>query len=73
MLYVFQVYLNVYEKAAVGAYCGYLEPLLTVCNNWEDTLWAYMKVIVDVRVESEVRDYVNRNYKPLPDTYWDQK
>lgn len=65
--------LNKHEKAAVAAYSGHLKPLLIVGNNWEDFLWAYMRVMVDIRVESEIRDNVSKKYLPLPNEYWDQK
>ncbi|KAK5644650.1 hypothetical protein RI129_005950 [Pyrocoelia pectoralis] len=66
-------YLNVYEKASLAAFCGHLKSLLRVGENWEDYLWAYMKVLIDIRVESEVRDNISKKYIPLPDEYWDQR
>jgi nuclear pore complex protein Nup107 len=69
----FQTNLNIYEKAAVASLCGFLEAILPVCNTWEDYLWAYMRTMVDIRVESEIRDSVIKNYKPLPEEYWEQK
>ncbi|KAF2900316.1 hypothetical protein ILUMI_05870 [Ignelater luminosus] len=72
-LYCQKPYLNVYEKAAVAAYCGHLHALLAVSNNWEDNLWAYMRVLVDIRVESEIRDSIDKLYQQLPEEYWDQK
>ncbi|XP_050509495.1 nuclear pore complex protein Nup107 [Diabrotica virgifera virgifera] len=70
-----QEYLSLYERAAIATFCGYLSSILTVCNSWEDSLWAYMKTMVDIRVESEIRDCVQRNndYLPLPEEYWNQK
>lgn len=65
--------MNKYEKAAIAAYCGNLQAMLNVGNNWEDHLWAFMKVMVDIRVESEIRDCVNKEYKPMPEEYWDQR
>lgn len=61
-----------YEKAAIAAYCGYLNYILPVCNDWNDYLWAYLKVMIDIRVESEIRDCVQRKYNDLPDFYWKQ-
>ncbi|KAG5892251.1 hypothetical protein JTB14_014621 [Gonioctena quinquepunctata] len=70
-----QEYLSLYERAAVASFCGYLHALLPVCNSWEDSLWATMKTLVDVRVESEIRDCVVRSsdYLALPDEYWAQR
>ncbi|KAF5305221.1 hypothetical protein FQR65_LT07760 [Abscondita terminalis] len=65
--------LNVFEKAAVAAFCGHLKSLLRVSENWEDALWAYMKVLIDIRVESEIRDVISADYDPLPEEYWDQR
>lgn len=62
-----------YEKAAIGAYCGNLQSMLAIGQNWEDHLWAYMKVMIDIRVESEIRDCVNKDYLRLSDGYWDQR
>ncbi|EFA09537.1 nuclear pore complex protein Nup107 [Tribolium castaneum] len=65
--------LNIYEKAAIGSLCGFLEGILPVCTTWEDHLWAYMRTMVDIRVESEIRDSIIKNYIPLPEEYWEQK
>ncbi|KAJ8917651.1 hypothetical protein NQ315_005098 [Exocentrus adspersus] len=73
--YCKQEYLNSYEKAAVASFCGFMKPILLVCNTWEDYLWAYMKSMVDVRVESEIRDRCvkNKEYIALPEEYWMQR
>lgn len=65
--------MNIYEKAAIGAYCGNLQSMLAVGQNWEDDLWGYMKSVVDIRVESEIRDCVNKKYKAMPEEYWEQR
>nr|XP_022908849.1 nuclear pore complex protein Nup107 [Onthophagus taurus] len=65
--------LNRYIRSSIATYCGYLKQILPVCENWEDYLWAYLKVMIDIRVESEVRDCVNKTYTSLPDFYWDQR
>ncbi|KAI4461724.1 hypothetical protein MML48_5g00010400 [Holotrichia oblita] len=71
--YCEQIWPNKYEKAAIAIYCGYLKNVLPVCNDWNDYLWAYLKVMIDIRVESEIRDCVQRKYCDLPDCYWDQR
>ncbi|CAH0555792.1 unnamed protein product [Brassicogethes aeneus] len=70
-----QDWLEMFDRAAIGVFCGYVEPILPVCKTWEDNLWAYMKSIVDIRVESEIRDCCVRNdsYIPLSDEYWAQR
>nr|CAH7732455.1 unnamed protein product [Callosobruchus chinensis] len=67
--------LTPHDKAAIASFCGFLEAILPVCYTWEDSLWAYMKTMVDIRVESELRDCVTRytDYLPLPDEYWAQR
>lgn len=32
--------------------------LLPVCDTWEDTVWAYFRVMVDTLVEQEIRTSV---------------
>lgn len=71
--YCKQKSLNKYERATLAAFCGNLDTLLDVCTSWEDVLWAYMRTMVDIRVESEIRDYVRRPYQQLPAEYWDNK
>ncbi|XP_066138201.1 nuclear pore complex protein Nup107 [Euwallacea fornicatus] len=72
--YAMQNYIDIFEKAAIGVFCGHLNAVLPVCSTWEDYLWAYMKIMVDIRVESEIRDYCSRynSYVSLPDEYWQQ-
>lgn len=72
-LYNFQHYLDPYEKASIAVFCGYLQELLPVCKTWEDALWAYLKVMIDIRVETEIRDSVHSDYEDVPDFYKDQK
>ncbi|XP_045478913.1 nuclear pore complex protein Nup107 [Harmonia axyridis] len=66
-------YLRLEEKAAIAAYSGILASVLPACKNWEDYLWAYLRTMVDIRVESEIRENVNREYASLPDWFWDQR
>ncbi|XP_030749921.1 nuclear pore complex protein Nup107 [Sitophilus oryzae] len=73
--YCKQDWISKYEKASIGVFCGYINSILPVCNTWEDFLWAYMKCMVDIRVESEIRDCCTKDngYLPLPDEYWIQR
>ncbi|KAK9876612.1 hypothetical protein WA026_013990 [Henosepilachna vigintioctopunctata] len=73
MEYCKKPYLQMTEKATIAAYSGNLNYVLPMCKTWEDHLWAYLRTMVDIRVESEIRDNVNREYSPLPDWYWDQR
>ncbi|XP_068937158.1 nuclear pore complex protein Nup107 isoform X1 [Petaurus breviceps papuanus] len=49
---------NRYERAIYAALSGNLKQLLPVCETWEDTVWAYFRVMVDSLVEQEVRTSV---------------
>ena len=63
-----------FTRAIAGTFCGHLESLKTLLNNsWEDLLWAYLKVQVDIRVESEIRACCMKPYMALPDAYWNSK
>uniref|UniRef100_H0VCS9 Nuclear pore complex protein n=1 Tax=Cavia porcellus TaxID=10141 RepID=H0VCS9_CAVPO len=46
---------NKYERAIYAALSGNLKQLLPVCDTWEDTVWAYFRVMVDSLVEQEIR------------------
>uniref|UniRef100_A0A672RPB5 Nuclear pore complex protein n=1 Tax=Sinocyclocheilus grahami TaxID=75366 RepID=A0A672RPB5_SINGR len=45
---------NKYERAIYAALSGNLQQLLPVCESWEDTVWAYFRVMVDTLVEQEI-------------------
>lgn len=63
-----------YTRAIAGAFCGHLDSLKSLLkSSWEDLLWAYLKVQVDIRVESEIRCSSLRSYHSLPDEYWNNK
>lgn len=73
--YVFEICedqrLDKYWQATLGVLSGNLKPILAVCASWSDYLWAYLKVMVDIKVEAEIRDTVlNKKYKPMPEAYW---
>ncbi|KAK2558371.1 Nuclear pore complex protein Nup107 [Acropora cervicornis] len=66
---------SIYEKAIYAALCGNLSKLLPVCKSWEDYLWAFFKVMVDVRVEQVIRLHprAGNPLENLPPEFWDQK
>lgn len=45
---------NKFERAIYAALSGNLKQLLPVCETWEDTVWAYFRVMVDTLVEQEI-------------------
>lgn len=63
-----------FSRAICGALCGHLESLLNVTeNSWLDLLWSYLKVQIDIRVESEIRSCCMKNYVSMPENYWNAK
>lgn len=66
--------LNEFTRAYLGVFCGHLESLLNpLSNSWFDLLWAYLKVQIDIRVESELRSVSTTSYLDMPQKYWDNK
>eukprot|EP00058_Branchiostoma_floridae_P018192 XP_002603681.1 hypothetical protein BRAFLDRAFT_235541 [Branchiostoma floridae] len=66
-------HVHMYERAIYAALSGNLKELLPACESWEDWLWAYYKVMVDSRVEQEIRTVRgDRPLEPLPPAYWDK-
>ena len=64
--------LKVYERAIFAPFCGNVGFLLNLCTSWEDWLWAYSKCMVDLRVETELREKMPKTFAPLPQEYWDK-
>ncbi|XP_051858295.1 nuclear pore complex protein Nup107 [Drosophila albomicans] len=63
-----------YTRATAGIFCGHLGALQTLLQgSWQDLLWAYIKVQIDIRVESEIRGCCLKRYQPMPDEYWNGK
>ncbi|XP_065068605.1 nuclear pore complex protein Nup107-like [Rhopilema esculentum] len=62
---------STYEKAIYSALSGNLRQLLSVCGSWEDRLWAYFKVLVDGKVEQELRHVINEDESTLPKEYYE--
>ncbi|KAH8285790.1 hypothetical protein KR018_003935 [Drosophila ironensis] len=63
-----------YTRATAGAFCGHLGAMKALLKgDWHDLLWAYMKVQIDIRVESEMRGCCVKRYQPMPDEYWNGK
>lgn len=56
--------------------CGCCHPkLLPVCDTWEDSIWAYFRVMVDTLVEQEIRSSVmtTEETEELPREYLEMK
>lgn len=68
------VSLNEYTRAYLGIFCGHLDSLKGILNSsWFDLLWAYLKVQIDIRVESELRQASSKSYVEMPAKYWNNK
>lgn len=67
-----QELLSIHERAIYAAYSGNLKLLLQACVSWEDYLWGYLRVMVDRRVEQELRDnsQTKEEMDALPGAYW---
>lgn len=67
---------NDYTRAYLGIFCGHLDSLknLKVLNqSWFDMLWLYLKVQIDIRVETELRSASSKSYVNMPQKYWSNK
>ncbi|ALC39773.1 Nup107 [Drosophila busckii] len=63
-----------YTRATAGMFCGHLDALkCLLSSSWQDSLWAHLKVQIDIRVESEIRSNCLKRYHPMPDEYWNGK
>lgn len=66
--------INEYTRAYLGVFCGHLDSLKAILNSsWFDLLWAYLKVQIDIRVETELRQTSPKNYVEMPAKYWNNK
>lgn len=66
--------INDYTRAYLGVFCGHLDSLKTILNtSWFDLLWAYLKVQIDIRVETELRHASAKSYVDMPKKYWNNK
>ncbi|XP_015597229.1 nuclear pore complex protein Nup107 [Cephus cinctus] len=59
-----------YYRAIFASLCGNVQQLLPIAQSWQDALWVYMKTLLDIKVESEVRGTMPKSYVPMPDEYW---
>ncbi|XP_012255670.2 nuclear pore complex protein Nup107 [Athalia rosae] len=62
-----------YYRAIYASLCGNLQQLLTISKSWQDALWAHVKTLLDITVESEIRGAVLKSYTPMREEYWKNK
>lgn len=66
--------MNEYTRAYLGVFCGHLDSLKGILyQSWFDLLWAYLKVQIDIRVETELRSTSTKSYLDMPAKYWSNK
>ncbi|XP_011298381.1 nuclear pore complex protein Nup107 [Fopius arisanus] len=59
-----------FYRGIYASLCGNLKQLLAVSRSWQDALWAHMKTLMDIEVESELQGIMAKNYAKLPEEYW---
>lgn len=59
-----------FYRAIYASLCGNVQQLLPISMSWQDALWAYMKGLLDIKVESEVRGSMPKSYTSMPEDYW---
>ncbi|EZA49072.1 hypothetical protein DMN91_010334 [Ooceraea biroi] len=61
---------GVFYRAIYASLCGNVQLLLQIASSWQDALWAYMKTLLDIKVESELRATMAKIYTIMPEEYW---
>ncbi|XP_076244660.1 nuclear pore complex protein Nup107 [Calliopsis andreniformis] len=61
---------GLFYRAIYASLCGNVQQMLQVASSWQDALWAYMKTLLDIKVEREVRDIVIKSFTNMPEEYW---
>ncbi|OAD62237.1 hypothetical protein WN48_06878 [Eufriesea mexicana] len=62
-----------FYRTIYASLCGNVQQMLQVASSWQDALWAYMKTLLDIKVEREVRDLVIKSFTDMPDDYWNNE
>ncbi|XP_065332081.1 nuclear pore complex protein Nup107 isoform X2 [Cloeon dipterum] len=60
-------------RTTYAALCGHLQQMLPSMVTWADWLWAHLRAMIDVRIEEEIRERVNKQYVEMPNSYWANK
>lgn len=61
---------GVFYRAIYASLCGNVQLLLQIASSWQDALWAYMKTLLDIKVEAALRCVMVKIYTGLPEEYW---
>ncbi|XP_015432951.1 PREDICTED: nuclear pore complex protein Nup107 [Dufourea novaeangliae] len=59
-----------FYRAIYASLCGNVQQMLQIACSWQDALWAYIKTLLDIKVEREVRDLVIKSFTDMPEDYW---
>ncbi|XP_054005654.1 nuclear pore complex protein Nup107 [Hylaeus anthracinus] len=59
-----------FYRATYASLCGNVQQMLQVAFSWHDALWAYMKTLLDIKVERVVRDLATKTFTNMVDDYW---
>ncbi|KAL6266620.1 hypothetical protein P5V15_003465 [Pogonomyrmex californicus] len=62
--------IGVFYRAIYASLCGNVQLLLQIASSWQDALWAYVKTLLDIKVESTLRLMMVKIYTSMPDEYW---
>lgn len=62
--------IGMFYRAIYASFCGNVQVLLQIASSWQDALWAYMKTILEIEVESEMRATMAKIYTNMPKEYW---
>ncbi|XP_070164902.1 LOW QUALITY PROTEIN: nuclear pore complex protein Nup107 [Polyergus mexicanus] len=61
---------GIFYRAIFASLCGNVQLLLQIASSWQDALWAYVKTLLDTKVESALRLMMMKMYSPMPEEYW---
>ncbi|XP_059484595.1 nuclear pore complex protein Nup107 [Neocloeon triangulifer] len=60
-------------RTTYAALCGHLQAMLPSMATWADWLWAHLRAMIDVRIEEEIRERVDKQFVEMPNNYWANK
>ncbi|KYN05331.1 hypothetical protein ALC62_03615 [Cyphomyrmex costatus] len=62
--------IGIFYRAIYASLCGNVQLLLQIASSWQDALWAYVKSLLDIKVESALRLMMIKIYTVIPEEYW---
>lgn len=58
-----------FYRGIYASLCGNVQQLLQIASSWQDALWAYVKTLLDIKVESALL-MMAKVYTNMPEEYW---